>query len=363
MPVADPLDLCVDPAPAVPPGAEFEEQNVLDRLASILADTPDTPCAIAAYPSPISIASATPAPSELSFESRDSSASVEPESGGAATSQHAGGGQKAKSSQRKYWTPEQDAALIAAKEDPGKRDWTWKEIAELLNCGHRSVQCRARYLLLKDKQKSEFGILSRGLREDVRARQLTLKWSDLIVENPEDDPARPPKLSKRSRRPVLPLNICADPSIERIPENQGRSFFTANDDAIILAHLLGEVWIDWSVVGASLNPPRTGDSCYQRSRKLRKKTVAERRAILQAYEPPSPASRAGTPAACPSPAFFAAVAPSTSANAKPDAPTERAERGAVTTPPAATADAPEASPSPSLAATSDIQIDPSLYAS
>ena len=159
MPVADPLDLCVDPATDIPPGAEFEELNVLDRLASILADTPDTPCAIISYPSPISIASATPAPSELSFQSRDSSASVEPESGAA---QHAGDGKKIKTSQRKYWTPEQDAALIAAKEDPGKRDWTWKEIAELLNCGHRSVQCRARYLLLKDKQKSEFDGFFRG---------------------------------------------------------------------------------------------------------------------------------------------------------------------------------------------------------
>lgn len=205
LPVADPLDLCVDPAPDVPPGAELEEQNVLDRLASILADTPDTPCAIAAYPSPISIASATPAPSELSFESRDSSASVEPESA-AATSQQ-DDGKKTKSSQRKYWTPEQDAALIAAREDPGKRDWTWKEIAEVLNCGHRSVQCRARYLLLKDKQKSEFNILFRDPWKDGGARQLTRARSDLLVENPQDDPARPPKLSKRSQRAVLPLKI------------------------------------------------------------------------------------------------------------------------------------------------------------
>lgn len=203
MPVAEPVDLCIDPAPDAPPGAEFDEHNVLDRLASILADTPDTPCTIAAYPSPISIASATPAASELSFESRDSSASVEPESGAAALQQD--GGKKTKSSQRKYWTPEQDAALIAAREDPGKRDWTWKEIAELLNCGHRSVQCRARYLLLKDKQKSELDILFRDPRKNGRARQLTLARSNLPVENPEDDPARPSKLSKRRPHSVLPL--------------------------------------------------------------------------------------------------------------------------------------------------------------
>jgi hypothetical protein len=148
-----------------------------------------------------------------------------------------------------------------------------------------------------------------------------------------------------------------------ITENQGRSFFTANDDAIILAHLLGEVWIDWSVVGASLNPPRTGDSCYQRSRKLRKKTVAERRAILQAYEPPSPASRPGTPVACPSPAFFAAVAPSPKTNSKTAVPTtDTEEPGAVAQPAVRAVDAPQESPSHPLAMTSDIQIDPSLYA-
>ncbi|GAA5986506.1 hypothetical protein JCM10908_003780 [Rhodotorula pacifica] len=256
LPVATPQDINLDLEAATHPAADSSEQDVLDRLSFILADTPDTPYSLAAaYPSPVSIASATtPAPSELSFaDSRDSSASVEPEGSG---------GKKGKTPNRKYWTPEQDAALIAMREDPTKHDWTWKEIAELLSCGHRSVQCRARYLLLKDKQK---------------------------ISGVEGDPAAKIK-------------------------QQGRIFFTANDDAIILAHLLGEVSIDWSVVGASLHPPRTGDSCYQRSRKLRKKTIAERRAILHAYNPPSPASLPGTPAGCPSPAFFAAVAPTVNPN-------------------------------------------------
>ncbi|GAA5866448.1 hypothetical protein JCM3774_004687 [Rhodotorula dairenensis] len=311
-----------------PIGFDFEpnpltesEQNVLDRLTSILADAPDTPCAVATYPSPVSVSSATPAPSELSFQSRDSSASVEPESAAAASASASGSGVatkgkdegkgKGKSSERKYWTAEQDAALIAAREDPAKHDWTWKEIAEVLNCGHRSVQCRARYLLLKDKQK---------------------------IDTAGEDPARPAKIKP-----------------------QGRSFFTPNDDAIILAHLLGEVWIDWSVVGASLNPPRTGDSCYQRSRKLRKKTIAERRAILQAYNPPSPVPLAGTPAARPTPEFFAAVAPSVNIN-KPSDGTTSGEANLATVA-ETTAVEPHSNPSVPLPATgSDIQIDPVLYA-
>lgn len=193
-----PFDFDLEPNPL----AE-SEQNVLDRLTSILADAPDTPCAVAAYPSPVSIASATPAPSELSFQSRDSSASVEPESAAAAAATVAsGGGSAAKangknSTERKYWTPEQDAALIATREDPEKHDWTWKEIAEVLNCGHRSVQCRARYLLLKDKQKST---------QDTTTDRAPLTRPDegtdvcVPVDTAGEDPARPVKISECCQR-------------------------------------------------------------------------------------------------------------------------------------------------------------------
>lgn len=115
-----------------------------------------------AYPSPLSVAATTPAPSETSAISRDSSASVEPEGTPQAVAPKRRKGQKEPNPnpKRKYWTPEQDAALLAIKEDPKKHDWTWREIAGQLDCGHRAVQCRARYLLLKDKQKSEFALPS-----------------------------------------------------------------------------------------------------------------------------------------------------------------------------------------------------------
>lgn len=52
------------------------------------------------------------------------------------------------------WSAEEDAALLRLKEDTPSQHILWQEVAERIGTRHTGVQCRARYLLLKDKEKS-----------------------------------------------------------------------------------------------------------------------------------------------------------------------------------------------------------------
>ncbi|POY73692.1 hypothetical protein BMF94_3229 [Rhodotorula taiwanensis] len=262
--------LSIDPSLSSDPATLSAEDpaDLQASLSSFFADLKSSVDLSVTYPSPVSVTSATPAPSEVSSQSRGSSSSVEPEaqtavaadaqteaSSSSSSSSSSSKKKGSASSKRRYWTAEQDAALVKLREEPDKHDWTWNEIAAKLDCGHRSVQCRARYLLLKDKQKSASRNRSRRISwprdADLRRLHLAVKAAD------EDAKAQGRKTQHT------------------------RSYFTTADDAVILSYLLDESWVDWSAVGTSLTPPRTGDSCYQRARKLRKKTPLERQTIMQ----------------------------------------------------------------------------------
>lgn len=74
------------------------------------------------------------------------------------------------------------------------------------------------------------------------------------------------------------------------------------DDAVLLSHLIDASLvlkrIDWSHVGQTLDPPRTGDSCYQRARKLKLRREADRAAQADAASSgrgSAQASATGTP--------------------------------------------------------------------
>lgn len=57
-----------------------------------------------------------------------------------------------------------------------------------------------------------------------------------------------------------------------------RYLYSAADDAHLLSLILSNTRVDWSAVGKSLDPPRTGDNCYQRASKLRRMKAAEAKA-------------------------------------------------------------------------------------
>ncbi|GAA5959493.1 hypothetical protein JCM21900_004519 [Sporobolomyces salmonicolor] len=105
------------------------------------------------------------------------------------------------------WSAEQDQALLdLVAEKPTAQ---WKDISAELKFAHSGVACRARHKLLVDKRNRES--------------------------------------SFRAKR---------------------RTPFTELDDAFLLEQFELEGAISWSAVGLKMNPPRTGDSCYQRARKL-----------------------------------------------------------------------------------------------
>lgn len=188
--------LSIDPSLSSDPATLSAEDpaDLQASLSSFFADLKSSVDLSVTYPSPVSVTSATPAPSEVSSQSRGSSSSVEPEAQTAvaadaqteaSSSSSSSSSSKKKgsaSSKRRYWTAEQDAALVKLREEPDKHDWTWNEIAAKLDCGHRSVQCRARYLLLKDKQKSASRNRSRRISwprdADLRRLHLAVKAAD-----------------------------------------------------------------------------------------------------------------------------------------------------------------------------------------
>ncbi|BGP39136.1 hypothetical protein JCM10450v2_003090 [Rhodotorula kratochvilovae] len=133
------------------------------------------------------------------------------------------------------WTAEEDAALLRFKEDRSTGYVVWKEVAERIGVKHTGVQCRARYMLLKDKQK--------------------------IRSSTEDN------LTQGAGKDGQPLALR-----RRLP-------FRESDDAVLLSHVIDASLslksVDWSAVGQTLDPPRTGDSCYQRARKLKLRREAE----------------------------------------------------------------------------------------
>ncbi|GAA5919429.1 hypothetical protein JCM1841_002384 [Sporobolomyces salmonicolor] len=119
------------------------------------------------------------------------------------------------------WSAEQDQALLdLVAEKPTAQ---WKDISAELKFGHSGVACRARHKLLVDKRNLE---------------------TQMAANNAAAGATEPPPPPKR------------------------RTPFTELDDAFLLEQFELEGAISWSAVGLKMNPPRTGDSCYQRARKL-----------------------------------------------------------------------------------------------
>ncbi|BGO98575.1 DNA-directed RNA polymerase [Rhodotorula toruloides ATCC 204091] len=133
---------------------------------------------------------------------------------------------------RVYWTAQEDDLLMSAKEAPVNRKLSWVAIARKAGLGRTGKECRARYLILKDKR-------------DLRRAE---------------HEASPP-----------------DAAAFR-PAPRQRYLYSAADDAHLLSLILSSTRVDWSAVGKSLNPPRTGDNCYQRASKLRRMRAAEDKA-------------------------------------------------------------------------------------
>ncbi|GAA5923673.1 hypothetical protein JCM3775_000467 [Rhodotorula graminis] len=159
------------------------------------------------------------------------------------------------------WTEVEDDALVRLKDESvgGGRHIEWEEVAARIGTRHTGVQCRARYYLLKDKEK-------------IRSS----------TEN---------NLTQGSTKDGKPLALR-----QRLP-------FREMDDAVLLSHLIDADLvlkrIDWSHVGQTLDPPRTGDSCYQRARKLKLRREADLAAQADAASSgcgSAHASASGTPA-------------------------------------------------------------------
>ncbi|GAA5854054.1 hypothetical protein JCM9279_004365 [Rhodotorula babjevae] len=135
------------------------------------------------------------------------------------------------------WTEVEDDALVRLKDEASREGQhiEWEEVAARIGTRHTGIQCRARYLLLKDKEK-------------IRSS----------TEN---------NLTQGSTKDGKPLALR-----QRLP-------FREMDDAVLLSHLIDASLvlkrIDWSHVGQTLDPPRTGDSCYQRARKLKLRREAD----------------------------------------------------------------------------------------
>ncbi|GAA5894556.1 hypothetical protein JCM8208_006272 [Rhodotorula glutinis] len=159
------------------------------------------------------------------------------------------------------WTEVEDDALVRLKDEASRdgRHIEWEEVAARIGTRHTGVQCRARYLLLKDKEK-------------IRSS----------TEN---------NLTQGSTKDGRPLALR-----QRLP-------FREMDDAVLLSHLIDASLvlkrIEWSHVGQTLDPPRTGDSCYQRARKLKLRREADLAAQADAASSgcgSAHASATGTPA-------------------------------------------------------------------
>ncbi|GAA5889801.1 hypothetical protein JCM5296_002345 [Sporobolomyces johnsonii] len=152
---------------------------------------------------------------------------------------------KAPRKRHERWSAEQDQALLdLVAEKPTAQ---WKDISAELKFGHSGVACRARHKLLVDKRNRE----SFSDRCSLNAR-LTLACP-VVLDAVETQMA---------------ANNAAAGATEPPPPPKRRTPFTEVDDAFLLEQFEVEGSISWSAVGLKMNPPRTGDSCYQRARKL-----------------------------------------------------------------------------------------------
>ncbi|GEM08394.1 DNA-directed RNA polymerase [Rhodotorula toruloides] len=129
-----------------------------------------------------------------------------------------------------YWTAQEDELLTDTKEAPANRKLSWVAIARKAGLGRTGKECRARYLILKDK------------------------------------------LRRAEHQAILPDETAFRPAPRQ------RHLYSAADDALLLSLILSCNRVDWSAVGKSLDPPRTGDNCYQRASKLRRMRAAEEKA-------------------------------------------------------------------------------------
>ncbi|GAA6054129.1 hypothetical protein JCM3770_003210 [Rhodotorula araucariae] len=256
-PPPDPLfqgDFLAFPPPSLAPSAA--ESEPCSRAASVRSATPAATPLASAAPSP---SAAAPPPPPPSFEPDPHAGDIP-----VGSPQRERAARTARRTALK-WTAEEDAALLRLKEDRSTGYLMWNAVAERIGVKHTGVQCRARYMLLKDKQK--------------------------IRSSTEDN------LTQNAGKDGQPLALR-----RRLP-------FRESDDAVLLSHVIDASLslksVDWSAVGQTLDPPRTGDSCYQRARKLKLRREAElaaQAAQAPALSTPTSPPPVSAPMAAPSPA-------------------------------------------------------------